>query len=591
MKRKRLLTAVAAASAIALMASACGGSESGGDGDGGAESTTEAAFNAGVDKIFNPSDKKGGTIKLANNGEWDSLDPADTYYGYSWDFARLYGRALLMFKPVPGDEGNELVPDLAEDLGTPSEDQKSWTYKIKKGVKFENGQEVKAQDVKYGVLRSVDKVTFPDGPTYFKDMLDLPEGYEGPYKTPDMNTDQAIETPDDYTIVFHLKNPLSSFDYLAQLVATFPVPADEGGNPGAKYQDHIISTGPYKFADNQPGKSFALVRNDQWSQDTDDLRKALPDRYEVTLNMNADSLDQAVIDGSINLDIVGDGVEPAAQGEILSDPELKAQSDNPTLARLWYTSIAPTVKPLDNIECRKAILYAADRTGYQTAYGGPFSGGDIATTVMPPLIPGYKKFDLYPSKDNKGDLDKAKDALQKCGQPNGFATNIAYRNERPKEKAAAESLQQSLGRVGIKLTLKGYAQGDYFSQFAGNPPFVVANKLGLSVNGWGADWNDGFGFLSQIVDSRVIRETGGSSNISVRIPEVDKLLDEAVNEQDTAKREQLWGDIDRRVMEEAVILPGVYAKSLLFRGKGLTNVFISPATSMYDYMALGVDQG
>jgi peptide/nickel transport system substrate-binding protein len=593
MKRKRLIPAIAAAAALALVATACGGSESGGgdDGGGGPASTTEPAFNAGVDKIFNPSDKKGGTIKFANNGEWDSLDTADTYYGYAWNFSRLYSRTLLMFKPVPGDEGNTLVPDLAEDMGTPSDDQKTWTYKIKKGVKFENGTEVKAADVKYGVLRSIDKVTFPDGPTYFNDFLDLPEGYEGPYKSKGVNTDSAIETPDDYTVVFHLKQALSSFDYFAQLASTAPVPADEGGNPGAKYQDHFISSGPYKFADNQPGKSFALVRNDKWDQKTDDVRKALPDRYEVALNMNADSLDQAVMDGSINLDIVGDGVEPAAQGTILPDPDLKAQADNAELARLWYTSINPTVKPFDNKECRLAVEYAADLAGYQTAYGGPFSGGDVATTVLPPLIPGYKKFDLYETAEHKGDVDKAKDHLQKCGQPDGFETNISYRNERPKEKAAAESLQQSLGRVGIKLTLKGYAQGDYFSQFAGNPPFVVANKLGLVVNGWGADWNDGFGFLSQIVDSRVIRDTGGSSNTSVRIPEVDQMIDAAVNEQDTAKREGLWGDIDKRVMEEAVILPGVYAKSLLFRGKGLTNVFISPAFSMYDYLALGVDQG
>ena len=65
--------------------------------------------------------------------------------------------------------------------------------------------------------------------------------------------------------------------------------------------------------------------------------------------------------------------------------------------RLWYTSINPTVAPLDNIECRKAIEYAADRTGYQTAYGGPLAGGDIATTLLPPMIPGYQKFDLYPA--------------------------------------------------------------------------------------------------------------------------------------------------------------------------------------------------
>ena len=95
------------------------------------------------------------------------------------------------------------------------------------------------------------------------------------------------------------------------------------------------------------------------------------------------------------------------------------------------------------------------------------------------MIPGYQAFDLYPNgEDNKGDVEAAKEALTKCGQPNGFATNIAYRAERPKEKATAEAFQQALSRVGIKLTLKPYPQGDYFSQYAGNPPFVVKNNLG-----------------------------------------------------------------------------------------------------------------
>ncbi len=261
-------------------------------------------------------------------------------------------------------------------------------------------------------------------------------------------------------------------------------------------------------------------------QSTDENRKALPDKYEVSLNVNADDIDNRLISGDLDVDIAGTGVQPATQPKVLTDPALKAQSDNPTLARLWYTSINPTVKPFDNIECRKAVLYGMDQTGYQTAYGGPFAGGDLATTMLPPMIPGYQAFDLYPNgQDHKGDVDAAKEALTKCGQPNGFATNMAYRAERPKEKATAEAFQQALSRIGIKLTLKPYPQGDYFSAYAGNPPFVVKNNLGLATNGWGADWNDGFGFLSQIVDSRVIRETGGSSNTSVRIPEVDKMLD------------------------------------------------------------------
>jgi peptide/nickel transport system substrate-binding protein len=343
------------------------------------------------------------------------------------------------------------------------------------------------------------------------------------------------------------------------------------------------------FDQNNLGKDFSLKRNPNWDQATDPNRKALPDRYEVALNVNADDIDNRLLSGDLDLDVVGTGVQPAALGRVVGDPALKAQTDNPVLARLWYTSINPTVAPLDNIECRKAIEFAADKTGYQTAYGGPLAGGDIATTLLPPMIPGYQKFDLYPAgPDGTGDVEKAKAALTACGQPNGFETNMGYRAERPKEKATAESLQQSLARVGIKLTLKPFPQGDYFSQYAGNPPYVKANKLGLVTNGWGADWNDGFGFLSQIVDSRVIRETGGSSNTSVRIPEVDQMLDTAIAETDQAKRDALWGPIDKRVMEEAVILPGVYAKSLIIRPKRLSNVFISEAYNMYDYLSLGV---
>jgi peptide/nickel transport system substrate-binding protein len=586
MSIKRLRTVAALSAVAALALSACGGSGSG-TGNTGGSGGAKAEFDAALTGVVSPSDKKGGTVKMASSDDWDSLDPGETYYGYAWNFARLYGRSLLMFKSAPGKAANELVPDLAEAKGVPSDGGKTWTYKIRKGVKFEDGVEVKAKDVKYAVLRSTDKETFPNGPAYFEAMLNLPAGYKGPYKSKGVNTDSAISTPDDYTIVFHLKSPFGGFDYLAQLPQTMPVP--EAKDTGAKYRDHVISSGPYKFETVQSGKQYTLVRNDQWDPATDPNRKALPDRYEVALKANADDIDNRILSGDLDIDVQGTGVQAASLSKVLTDPAIKATADNPTIARLWYTSINPTVPPLNNIECRKAIEYGMDKTSYQTAYGGEFSGGDLATTIMPPLIPGYQKFDLYPAgPDNKGDQAKAKEALTKCGQPNGFSTNMAYRSDRPREKATAEAFQQALKPLGINLTLKGYPSGDYFSQYAGNPPFVVANKIGLSTNGWGADWPDGFGFLSQIVDSRVIRQTGGSSNTSVRIPQVDTMLDAAIAETDNAKRETMWGPIDKRVMEEAVIYPGVYGKSLLVRPKNLTNVFVSDAFNMYDYLALGV---
>jgi len=571
-----------------LLVAACGGGGAGSQ-QGSSNQGAQAEFNAASSGIVNPSDKKGGTLKFANLGDWDSLDPGETYYAYSWNFARLYGRSLMMFKSAPAKEGNQLVPDLAEAPGKSSDGAKTWTYKLRHGVKFDDGKEVTSADVKYAVLRSTDKQTFPNGPAYWDDLLNLPSGYKGPYKTPNMNTDSAIQTPDAYTIVFHMKKPFAAFDYLAQQPDTMPVPKDK--DTGAKYRNSIVSTGPYKFADMQPGKSFNLVRNDQWDPATDPNRKALPDRIEVTLNVNADDIDNRIISGDLDIDVAATGVQPAAQSRILTDPNLKANADNPLGIRNWYTSIIPTVEPLDNIECRKAIMYAMDHTGYQTAYGGAIAGGDIATTILPPTIPGHMDFDLFPAgPDRKGDLDAAKKSLQACGQPNGFATNMGYRAERPKERATAEAFQQALGRVGIQVTLKPYPQGDYFAQYCGLPPYVVKNKLGLCTNGWAADWPDGFGFLSQITDSRVIRETGGSPNLSVRIPEVDKMLDQALTELNTDKRNQIWGEIDKRVMQDAVIYPGVYSKSLLARSKNATNIFVTDAYGEYDYLGLGAQK-
>jgi len=122
--------------------------------------------------------------------------------------------------------------------------------------------------------------------------------------------------------------------------------------------------------------------------------------------------------------------------------------------------------------------------------------------------------------------------------------------------------------------------------YAGKPDFAKANNLGLMVYGWGADWPDGFGFLSQIVDSRVIRATG-NSNLSVRDPEVDSLVDKAVTTSDDGARQKAWVDVDKKVMDDAYILPGIWAKGLLYRPPNLTNVFITNGFQMYDYLAMG----
>ncbi|MGP3913541.1 ABC transporter substrate-binding protein [Nonomuraea sp. 10N515B] len=586
MRRKSALAAAATA-ALALVLSACGG---GGGQQQPAQTATaggaaQPAANVALTQVFNASTKKGGTLKAAHSSDWDSLDPADTYYGYSFNFGRLYWRTLTMYKPGPGPEGATVVPDLAEGLGQPSADGKTWTYKIKSGLKFEDGTPITAQDVAYAVARSFDKETFTHGPSYLNELLAWPKDFKGIYKTPDVDYKSAVEATDDSTVVFHLTKPFASMDYIVQMPMTAPVP--KAKDTGAKYREHVISSGPYKFESVQAGKSLALVRNDQWDAATDPHRPALPDRIEVQLNVNADDLDNQLMSGNIHLDVPGTGLQPAALGKVLPDPAMKARTDNPVLQRLWFVSVIPDTKPLDNLDCRKAIMWAADRVANQTAFGGPVAGGEIATNVMPPPIKGQQKFDLYQTPENKGDVTKAKEALTACGQPNGFSTTMSFRSDRPREKALAEAMQQALDKVGIKLTLKGFPSSSYFSDYAGNVEYVKKNGIGLAAHGWGSDWPDGYGFLQAIVDSRTIRPAG-NYNLSVKNPEVDKLIDQASSELDATAREKLWVDVDKKVMEDASLLPVVWAKALLLRGQNVTNVAYNEGQQGYDYIMMGV---
>jgi peptide/nickel transport system substrate-binding protein len=581
MKQKRIM-AVAAGAVLALGITAC---------SGGSTSTTSTASggtagqNAGVGKVFQPSTTKGGTLRFGMPGDWDSVDPGDTYYGLSWNFLRNYARTLTVFKATA--EGIKLVPDMATTLGVPTDGAKTWTYKLRDGLKYEDGTAITSKDVKYGVARQLDKDTFVNGPTYFNDFLkDVPKGYSV-YKDKNLDNLKSIETPDDKTIVFHLNKAFSGFDYFAQLPATAPVPVAK--DTGAKYKEHVVSSGPYMFQTVELGKKYVLKRNPSYDAKTDPEsgRLALPDVLNVELGLNAADIDNRLIAGDLDVDINGTGVQAATQGKILSDPALKAKTDSAASARTWFSNLNTDVPPLDNIDCRKAVLLAFDKTGYQRAYGGA-TGGDIATGLMPPMIPGFQPMDLYGSKTKPtGDVAGAKAALAKCGQPNGFETNVSYRAERPKEKATAESLQQSLAKVGIKLTIKPYPIADYTKLYAGKPDYAKANKLGIIIYGWGADWPDGFGFLSQIVDSRVIRAAGGNTNLGIKIPAADAELDKALVTTDVKAREAIWGNIDKLVMENAAVIPGVWSKGLLFRPANLTNVFVNDALGQYDYAAMG----
>ncbi|NUT42654.1 MAG: ABC transporter substrate-binding protein [Thermoactinospora sp.] len=592
MRKTRSLALTALGASLALALAACGGTAGGGPQQqpaatgSGQQPAAAAKHNDGYTKVVNASDKAGGTLKFALSDEPDSMDPGNTYYAFNWNFTRLYARALLTYEPAPGDAGLKLVPDLAEGLGEASADGKTWTYKLKKGIKYEDGTEVKAIDVKNAIARSNFTEELTDGPKYFAEYLDAGE-YAGPYKDKDLANFKGVETPDDYTIVFKLKAPFSEFDFLVANPQSAPVP--QAKDTGLDYEKTVLSTGPYKIESHEVGKQFNLVKNDQWDASTDPTRKQLPDRIEVQFKQDANDIDNRLLAGQLHVDLGGTGVQPAARGKIVADEKLKDATDNPYTPFNRYMMISTQVKPFDNIECRKAIQYAVDKVATQAPWGGPL-GGDIGSTLMTPTTVGYQAYNLFETPENKGDQAKAKEHLTACGQPSGFETNIAVRGDRTKEVQVAEAVQAALAKVGIKATIKKYPSGDWSAQYAGKPEFVHSNNLGLMIAGWGADWPSGFGFLSQIVDGRFIKASGNYNMMELNDKAVNDLLDKGIQTTDPAERNKIWAEVDKKVMESAAFVPFVYEKTLIYRPANLTNVYVHPAYGMYDYTWLGLSQ-
>ena len=575
------MVALGAAGALAL--AACG--SSGGTSSKSTGGTTGAAFNAAVNSVVSPSAHKGGTIIFDNSSAPDSTDAGNTYYAFNLNFTRLYATPLTTYKACPGACGAAVVPALATALGTPSDGQKTWTFHIKSGVKYEDGTTVTSADVKYAVERTFDRTVLPNGPSYFASLLaGNAATYKGPFKDK-TGTLTSITTPDATTIVFHLNKPFADFNYVVAFPQTAPVP--KAKDTGANYQQHPLSTGPYMFQSFQLNKQYTLVPNPNWNPATNPQVKQLASKIIVNLSVNAPDIDNRLLAGDIQVDQAGSGVQAAARARILSSSTLKANSDDPVNGFMWFYYINTKVAPLNNVHCRRAIEFAANKTNLQTAYGGPY-GGSIASTAMPPTVLGYNSFDLYNALSQPGgDVTSAKQQLAACGHPNGFSTSIAYRSDRPREVASSQALQAALSAAGIHTTLKGYTAANYYGTFAGVPTYVHSHDLGILAGGWGPDWPDAYGWGWALYDSQAIT-TAGNANIAEEAdPKVDQMFLSLEAAPTLAERNAISGQIDMQVMKDAVMLPAVYSKALLYRGTSLTNVYVQPYYGMYDYAVLG----
>ncbi|WP_329413843.1 ABC transporter substrate-binding protein [Streptomyces sp. NBC_00704] len=585
-RRKQALAATAAVAAL-LTTAACGG---GGDDDKGSK-TGAAGFDAANNKVAQASAaKKGGTLKFGAAQDADSWDTTRGYYGMMWNFARYYSRQLVTNKAEPGAAGAEITPDLATATAKVTDDGKTYTYTLRDGVTWEDGKPVTSKDVKYGIERVWAQDVLSGGPTYLKDVLDPKGAYKGPYK--DTSADKlglkAIDTPDDKTIVFHLPEANSDFEEMLALVSASPVRQDM--DTKSKYGLKPFSSGPYKFASYAPGKDLKLVRNTSWKQASDPVRKAYPDEITIKFFSDANQLDQRLLSGDLDLDLNQTGMSP--QGRTTALKQHKANLDNPVSGYVRYAVFPQSVKPFDNIECRKAVILGADHVSLQTARGGPVAGGDIGTNMLPPSVPGAEgqKYDPYKlAGDNKnGNAAEAKAALKACGQPNGFKTTIAVRNNKPVEVATAQSLQASLAKIGITAEIDQY-DGSQTAGIIGSPSNVKKKGYGIIIMGWGPDFPSVQGFGLPLWNSKYIAQSGNNNYALINDKTIDGLFSSYVTTLDDAGKTKIATEINHKVMEGAYYLPFVFERFINWRSDNLANVYTTDGYSgQYDFVNLGL---
>ncbi|MEU9589713.1 ABC transporter substrate-binding protein [Streptomyces sp. NPDC048219] len=578
--RRSALAAVAAIGSASLLLSACSKADDNSDNNG----KNSAEANAATKGVVNASTQKGGTVTYEYADVPDSFDPGNTYYAYMYNLSRLYARPLMTFQPGAGEKGNTLVPDLAASKGVPSDGGKTWTYKLRAGLKYQDGTPITSKDVKYAVERSnFARDVLSLGPNYFQQFMQDGDKYKGPYKDKSPEGLKSIETPDDTTIVFHLNRSFQEFDYLVATPQTAPVPQSK--DKGIDYVKSIVSSGSYKFESYEEGKQAVLVRNENWDPKTDPLRKQYPDRIVVKLKVNAETIDQDVQSGTA-IDLGGTGVQAATQAKVVNDNALKANTDNTYGGRLVYMAINSQVAPFDKVECRKAVQYAIDKVSVQTALGGPIRG-EIAGTVLPPDITGYEKSDVYATDGSKGDVAKAKEQLKACGKT-AINTNISARSDRPQEIDAATAIIASLKKVGINASLKQYPSGKYFTDYAGVPTFDKKQNIGLHMMQWGADWPSGYGFLQQILHGDAIGASGNTNLSYINDKQINETLEKSIATQNETERNALYAQIDKRAMDLATLVPLTYFKVLLYRPTTFTNLVSTAAFSgQYDYLNIG----
>lgn len=486
---------------------------------------------------------RGGTMRIVAHSAAGTVDPMINYTLQYWQIYQGLYDGLLAFKKAPGADGFTKVPDLAEAMPEVSNGGKTYTFKLRKGIKFSNGQDLTVKDVVASFQR-IFKVSSPTAGGFFSVIV----GADKCLKDAATCTLEGGVIGDEATntITINLNAPDAEFfdkialPHASILPANAPL-TDAGSAP-------IPGTGAYYISAYDPNKGMTMARNPNfkmWSED------AQPEGYPDVIQYDFGLTDEAQVTAVENgeADWMFDQVPTDRLGEI--GTKFQTQVHLTPLTAWWYAPMNTNLAPFDNIKARQAVNFALDRNAMVKLFGGPVLATPVCQ-VLPPGFPGHVDYCPY-SKDpgakwSAPDLDKAKQLVEESGTKGAKVTIIS--EDTDVSKAIGTYMQSVLTDIGYVADVKPISSNIQFTYIQN-----TNNKVQISITQWYQDYPAASDFLN-ILFGCASYTPGSDSSINIAgfcdkdiQAKMDKALALGVTDQDAANK--LWAEVDKDVTDKS----------------------------------------
>jgi peptide/nickel transport system substrate-binding protein len=521
------LTIAAVAAVLAVVLAACGG------GSSSSSSSTESTSAGGAGSETETEGTEGGTLKGAYTSFPDYMDPQISYTAEGWTAMRPVYVPLLTYKAASEEEGAQIIPGLAKELPKVTNGGKTYTMFLRSGLKYSNGEPIKAGDFKFAVERCF--LTNSGGSPFYTDIV----GAEQFAKTKKGGISGIKTNEKTGEIVINLEQPAGTFPNVLALMFVAPVPQstpeeDQSASPPP-------ASGPYMITSSQPGRGWTYERNPYWAKDNGkeiELPAGHVDKIEIEVNRNQSTQVNDIESGKLNW--IFDPPPTDRYQEVKEKFEGSQFKLEPTIST-YYFWMNQAQEPFSNQKVREAVNYAVDPAALERIYTGQIVG---TQQILPPGMPGYKKFELFPH-----DVKKAKELIAESGVKDKEIT-VWTDSESPNNDAGTY-YAGVLNEIGLKAELKILNPDNYFT--------VIGNTSTPNLDTGFADWFEDFphpnDFFDILLNGESIQSTNNQNFSQKNNPALNEKINKLAEEQLGPQQEKEYAELDEEFMKEATWAP------------------------------------